>query len=55
MEIIKQSPQLQLVDTGFASGLNKNLSKIFNKAGSTNNVIAPDKAIMAHKNIPTVL
>jgi len=54
-EIIKQKPQLQVKDFGSFTPLKSTFSPSFKSAGSASSVTAPDNAMIAHRNIPTVL
>src|SRR3990170_1112111 len=54
-DMITQNPQLQLGRIGSAAALNSRFSSTVIIAGNTSSVTAPDKPIIAHKNIPTVL
>jgi hypothetical protein len=54
-ETIRQKTQLQVTDFGSVTGLNSDFSTSFTSAGRTSSVTAPDKAIITHKNTPTVL
>ncbi len=54
-EIIKQKPQLQVKDFGSFTPLKSTFSPSLMSAGSASSVTAPDNAMIAHRNIPTVL